>query len=398
MYILGICNAPEVMKIVRIVNIVISIIKIVVPILLILSLSLTYMGAVSSQDAQALNNVNKSAVPKIIAAVIIFLVPTFIKIVTSLVDSNSEYIDCMKNISTEEIAIAFENRMEELIQLAENNLDKESLNNAKIYLPNIKDYSLRLEYEEKLKLIEEEIAKKEESEKVDLTKYDDKDYSTGTFKYIDKTSSLPGYGIYVPDNAGSTPLPLIVWLHGSGEVGTNTSGFLNSGLLGVVSNWSTTGLKNIGAIIIAPKLTRGDWTTTEASTNVKNLIDETINEQNINTKKIVLMGHSLGGIGVVHVGYTNKEYFSALVILSGYNSSPGNAEKTEYFKNIPLRGYSDSGTVGYMKSFFSKTNHSDDLFKLGSSHGMVPKVAMSADNDKDGVSDLVYWMLSQYKK
>ena len=78
---LFICDNPDVLNVMRIVKIAITIVKIAVPIILIVSLMLTFAQAVISDDKDALNKQLKLAVNKMITAVLIFLVPTFISII-----------------------------------------------------------------------------------------------------------------------------------------------------------------------------------------------------------------------------------------------------------------------------------------------------------------------------
>ena len=62
--ILGICDNPDILNVMRIIDIVITIIKIVVPILLIISGMITYMNAV--KDNEAISKTNNLFVKKII--------------------------------------------------------------------------------------------------------------------------------------------------------------------------------------------------------------------------------------------------------------------------------------------------------------------------------------------
>lgn len=81
---LSICDSGEVLSAMRIIKILIQIIRIAVPIILIISLILTYVGAMTSNDSEALAKANKSIVPKSIAIVLVFLMPTFVRIVADI--------------------------------------------------------------------------------------------------------------------------------------------------------------------------------------------------------------------------------------------------------------------------------------------------------------------------
>ena len=239
-----------------------------------------------------------------------------------------------------------------------------------------------------------------------------KNYGTGNWKYYNFNSnplrkyySTPlDFVEYVPERTMSSgdSLPLIIWLHGSG--GEDYYKLMNSGLVKVVDEWDQTGLKNIPAVMIAPKLySNTNWASDQASLTIQAIIKYAQNEYNINTKKIVLMGHSNGGSGVYYVAKKNQELFSSLVIMSGYIEKP-ETECAEYFKSIPTKGYTEiinsNGveTRKFMISFFKNTNQINNLTIYEKvTHGQVPKLALIEDKNGDKISDLIYWSLSKTK-
>ena len=101
MNLLSICNDVDILKTFRIIRIIIVAIKIIVPLVLLVSGALTFTKAVSSgKTNEAINAFKRKA----IAAIIIFLVPTFIGLVSNI--SNGEYLSalsCIKNSTTENI-------------------------------------------------------------------------------------------------------------------------------------------------------------------------------------------------------------------------------------------------------------------------------------------------------
>ena len=95
MSILEICDNGDVLSVLRIVNIVLTIIRIVVPITLMVSLMINYVGAVKNNDADALAKANKLAVVRTVAAVLVFLVATLVNIIFSVIISKDmDYKDC----------------------------------------------------------------------------------------------------------------------------------------------------------------------------------------------------------------------------------------------------------------------------------------------------------------
>ena len=205
------------------------------------------------------------------------------------------------------------------------------------------------------------------------------------------------HALYTPSTANEGGnIPLIVWLHGSGEVGSSKETFLKSGLLAVMNNWE---LEGFNCYILCPHLV-GDWwanrwNKTESEDNLKALLDWFIDNYNVDTENIIIMGHSLGGQGALYMAHQLQEYFSKCVVLSGYTSGIDNSEI-----KIPTIGYvgksasgEDSASESYMKKYFETVFGEDYTFFINASHGGVPKRAMKFDENENGRSDLIEWML-----
>ena len=157
--ILSICEIVEVLKVIRIIRILIKIIKIIVPILLIISASLTFMKAVSDGDnRRAIQSVKR----KCIAALIIFLVPTFISLISNI--SSGEYLTalkCISNATTENINKIIIVDAEESVATVKKSYNRSDLYNAREAISRIDDNDTYNYYEKQLNEIEEEITKKE---------------------------------------------------------------------------------------------------------------------------------------------------------------------------------------------------------------------------------------------
>lgn len=131
--VLGICSAPEVLEVMRIVKIVITIIKIAVPILLIIFGMITYVRAITDSDNDNITKANKTIVNMFIAAVAIFLVPTIVGVVFDVAGANSNgVIDCFYNADKEGIINGYINRIE-------TSFSKVDYNKAKRYIDNLDD-------------------------------------------------------------------------------------------------------------------------------------------------------------------------------------------------------------------------------------------------------------------
>ena len=131
--VLGICSAPEVLEVMRIVKIVITIIKIVVPILLIIFGMITYVRAITDSDNDNITKANKTIVNMFIAAVAIFLVPTIVGFVFDAAGANSNgVIDCFYNADKEGIINGY-------IARIETSFSKVDYDKAKRYIDNLDD-------------------------------------------------------------------------------------------------------------------------------------------------------------------------------------------------------------------------------------------------------------------
>ena len=152
--ILSICDMPDALKVLRIVNIVIQIIRIVVPIILIISAMIDLVRAVTNAE---LNKITKPMVAKVAAAILIFMIPVFVRVVAIIAGNDREYEQCLKDISKETIELAYQNVAEALVKQAEESLEESDVNSAEYYLINIKDEGLKAAFQERLNKVREKI-------------------------------------------------------------------------------------------------------------------------------------------------------------------------------------------------------------------------------------------------
>jgi predicted peptidase len=118
------------------------------------------------------------------------------------------------------------------------------------------------------------------------------------------------YSIYVPKGyTGSTPVPLIIALH----YGGNPSGAGD----GVLRMLVGPALLELGAIIVAPDSLGGGWDIPVNEVAVMALLDSTLQRFNIDKKKVVVTGFSMGGAGVWHLAGKYPERFSAAIPVAG---------------------------------------------------------------------------------
>lgn len=167
MYVLGICDAGEILETFSIVNTIVLIIKIVVPIILLVSGMITLIKAIKDKDENLLSTAKKSLITKCIAAIFIFFVPTFVNfLVKAGSTEENNYIDCLNNATPENISKAYLTEAETLLARADENKDLDDYYAARVAASKIKDKELRKKYMEKLDAMYEIIKKEmEEAEK-----------------------------------------------------------------------------------------------------------------------------------------------------------------------------------------------------------------------------------------
>ena len=175
--ILGICDNAEILSVIRLVKILIDGIKIIVPIILIVTLSLDFMKATAAHDEDAVKKAASGAIRKAIAAVAIFMIPTFIAVIINVSSGDFEYKTCMENATIENIAAAYESRAHKLMNDAREQLTNDTYLLAEQALKHIQDESVRQSYAEELKTIKQGVDAKRLVDIVRRTKKD-KDYGT----------------------------------------------------------------------------------------------------------------------------------------------------------------------------------------------------------------------------
>lgn len=143
-------------------------------------------------------------------------------------------------------------------------------------------------------------------------------------KYINpETGAILNYRLFVPDNLTDEPLPLVVFLHGSGERGDNniTQLLANRSAL----EWATPSAQAKNpCFILAPQCPdeiswavnvgtdeKPLFTSSYALKNVKNVIDQLIVEYNIDTTRIYGTGLSMGSRGTYILSMENPDLFAA---------------------------------------------------------------------------------------
>ena len=138
------------------------------------------------------------------------------------------------------------------------------------------------------------------------------------------------YLVYLPadyDQDKTKRWPLVVFLHGAGERGTDVQLVRKTGL--------TQTLERRGAtpyVMIAPQCPAGGWWDTAA---LDKLLDQTLADYRVDKQRVVLTGLSMGGFGTWKWGAEHPERFAALIPICG----GGKPETVASLKGMPIWGF-----------------------------------------------------------
>lgn len=231
-------------------------------------------------------------------------------------------------------------------------------------------------------------------------------FKKAIFKASDGTT-LP-YRIQLPESGKK--LPVILFLHGGGERGTdNEKQLIHGGSLFA----SEATRKNFPAIVIAPQCPEGEYwgnvkadRTTRPFTydfnyqqpenqwlkSVMELVRTLVKEYRADEKRIYIIGLSMGGIGTFEAVYRNPGFFAAAVPICG------GADYKAYTKkeaSIPFRMYhgSDDDVVSVNHS----RNMAGRLSELGLSYIYLELPGVKHNSWENAFSDpeLLTWMFKQ---
>ena len=138
--ILSLCSDANVLKILRYIKIVINIIFLIVPILLLVTASISYLKAISNADKDGIAKTNKAMISKCIAAVIIFFIPLITKMIVKLASTDeNDYISCIENATPKGISNAYIKNANDTVKKVKTSYDINDYNKAKDTIRNIDD-------------------------------------------------------------------------------------------------------------------------------------------------------------------------------------------------------------------------------------------------------------------
>jgi predicted peptidase len=150
-------------------------------------------------------------------------------------------------------------------------------------------------------------------------------------------TSQAKYLVYLPPGYQSTGLqrwPLILFLHGIGECGTDVWRTATYGPLQYAEKHH-----DFAFIVVSPQCPIGNKWSNEA---VLSVLDDVVSKYAVDTNRIYLTGLSQGGFGVWSLATTYPQRFTAVAPISGGGDVLGfivakwNRDRTAPLKNLPV--------------------------------------------------------------
>ncbi|OUL20988.1 phospholipase [Nostoc sp. T09] len=142
--------------------------------------------------------------------------------------------------------------------------------------------------------------------------------------------SLPYLFSSVADNANK-PAPLVLFLHGARDRGTDLNILLKWGLPRFVDASAP-----LPYIFAAPQLPE-EQTWVEREADVIALLDNLIASQPVDPSRVIISGFSLGTAGAWHIAASNPGRFAGLVAVSGRVPKTLEASQLAALKEIPIQ-------------------------------------------------------------
>ena len=198
------------------------------------------------------------------------------------------------------------------------------------------------------------------------------------------------YLLYYPDNLDlSKKNPLVVYIHGAGECGANTSKmYRENGKF--VNNMRKGRLKD--AIYLAPQCNCQDGNFYICEKDFIDLINKVASEYNVNTNKISLTGISSGGSSAQRLLSKNPGFFSGAALLAPYITT-GNADS---YKNLKIAVF-----IGTLDALHNDGKAHSEILK---SRGVdikfysVTGVGHVLESSVYDSTNVVEWLIAQEKK
>lgn len=199
------------------------------------------------------------------------------------------------------------------------------------------------------------------------------------------------YWLYIPDNATSN-MPLIIFLHGSGDPVNNFQGIRDYGMMKNVRKIYGDNYPFIGLQPCTPSY---GW----ENKPLKELIDFIVEEYQINPNKIILTGHSMGAVGVWYYMGMYGDFFSAAVPVSWWAQGGLPDYFFDNWAEIPTRAYygTEEAKTEYQNMASYMTGNVRTITERGGQAELIalPGYMHYQTKDMTYTEELIEWMIAQ---
>jgi predicted peptidase len=221
---------------------------------------------------------------------------------------------------------------------------------------------------------------------------DERGFIDRVFKDGDKESK---YVIFVPhDYKGDKEYPLILFLHGAGESGTDGKKQAAVGLGAAIKKQEKT-FPFIAIFPQADKASRTSWhADSPYAQRALKILEQTQKDYKVDAKRIYLTGLSMGGYGTWNIAPAMPTKFAAIAPVCG----AGNPADAAKFKDVPCWAFHGD------KDTAVKVEGSRDMVKALKEAGGNPKyteypgVGHNSWDKAYGTDELYDWLLAQKLK
>lgn len=199
-----------------------------------------------------------------------------------------------------------------------------------------------------------------------------------------------GYLLYLPQNyrpQEGKHWPLLIFLHGSGERGSDLSLVKKYPLPGLIDN------RPDFPFVVASPQCPPDLRWTDLADAVIALLDHLLARQRLDPRRVSLTGLSMGGQGVWHIGALHPNRFAALVPVAGRTPpDPHFQDRLYWLKTVPTWVFHGG------KDDVVPPSHSIELAGLLQSHGgdvrltLFPDAGHPASKETYTNAELFAWL------
>ena len=209
--------------------------------------------------------------------------------------------------------------------------------------------------------------------------------------FLEREYKEAKYVLFVPhDYTGDKPYPVILFLHGSGETGTDGTKQAGTGLGSAIKKDE----KTFPFIAIFPQSQKRTWKAdSEDGMRAMAILDVVMKEYKTDPKRVYLTGLSMGGVGTWSFAAKHPERWAAIVPICG----PGDTATAAAIKDLPCWCF-----WGDKDGFANKSMPMmvEALKTAGGTPKMTeyPGVGHNSWDKAYGTKELYDWLLMQKKK